>query len=116
MDWLGRLSTLRVEPPLAMMTALLARILTLAPLLFATMPMTRPEAGDSLTIDLDPAANKLLGLKPGMIVCDLGAGTGYFSVRLARSASAPSAAAAQGIQFNAMNQGVRFADLCRPFF
>jgi ubiquinone/menaquinone biosynthesis C-methylase UbiE len=26
----------------------------------------------------------LLGLKPGMTVCDLGAGTGYYSVRMAR--------------------------------
>lgn len=30
-----------------------------------------------------------LGLKPGQTVADIGAGTGYFSVRLARSAAAP---------------------------
>mgnify|MGYP003330484038 CR=1 FL=1 len=29
-------------------------------------------------------AIKLLGLKPGMTVCDLGAGTGYYAVRMAR--------------------------------
>jgi ubiquinone/menaquinone biosynthesis C-methylase UbiE len=30
-----------------------------------------------------------LGLKPGAVVADIGAGTGYFSVRLARSAAHP---------------------------
>jgi len=30
-----------------------------------------------------------LALKPGQVVADIGAGTGYFSVRLARSAAAP---------------------------
>lgn len=29
-------------------------------------------------------AIRLLGLKPGLTVCDLGAGTGYYSVRMAR--------------------------------
>jgi ubiquinone/menaquinone biosynthesis C-methylase UbiE len=31
-----------------------------------------------------------LGLKPGQAVADIGAGTGYFTVRLARSAAAPT--------------------------
>ena len=35
-----------------------------------------------------------LGLKPGQVVADIGAGTGYFTVRLARSAAAPKVLAA----------------------
>lgn len=36
----------------------------------------------------------VLALKPGQVVADIGAGTGYFSVRLAKSAAAPKVLAA----------------------
>lgn len=55
-----------------------------------------------------------LGLKPGMTVADIGAGTGYFTVRFAKSAAAPKvfaadieAAMVEYVRHRAMREGLK---------
>lgn len=87
---------------------LLSLAAAVAPAQHAPSPAARHEHPDHMNRRFDPETSaaafdnprrdewqkpaqviEALGLKPGMMVADIGAGTGYFTVRLAREAAAP---------------------------